>query len=150
METEQEYFSPLFAEIANGGAGAMLWDLQRENLGGWHRRDNIPQTKALLEQKMLSLDGLEQWWVAMLSSGELPRGQKNNPRHVLSRVLLEAASNHNQRNKFLNETELGTFMGKMGCTHKSTGKAWGWIFPPLPEARSAWLADASRYRNPSL
>jgi hypothetical protein len=138
----KDYFGPLFAEIAGGGVEAMLWDLQRENLGNWHPRDNIPRTRALLEQKMLSLTGLEQWWVAMASSGDKPRGQKNNPRHVLSTVLLAAAKAHNRRNEFLNETELGNFMREMGCTHKSNGKAWGWIFPPLPEVRSAWLAKS--------
>ena len=30
----------------------------------------------------------------------------------------------------------------MGCIHKSDGKAWGWIFPPLSEAREAWSARA--------
>ena len=32
----------------------------------------------------------------------------------------------------------------MGCTHKSNGKAWGWIFPPLAEARQGWLARAGK------
>jgi hypothetical protein len=26
----------------------------------------------------------------------------------------------------------------MGCKHKSNGKKWGWVFPPLAEAREAW------------
>jgi hypothetical protein len=30
----------------------------------------------------------------------------------------------------------------MGCKHKSNGKAWGWIFPPLAEAREVWRARA--------
>jgi hypothetical protein len=33
-------------------------------------------------------------------------------------------------------------MGEMGCIHKSNGKKWGWVFPPLTEARDAWRARA--------
>jgi hypothetical protein len=142
MKQKKDYFVPLFAEIDNGGAAAMLWDLQRLDLNGWHPRDKIPQTKALVEQKMLSLTGLEQWYVEMLNVGELPLTVKNNPRMVLSKVLMEQAKNHNQRNKYLTDTELGRFMGEMDCIHKSTGKAWGWVFPPLAEARAAWIARA--------
>jgi hypothetical protein len=43
-------------------------------------------------------------------------------------------------NKFLTPDELGRFMRDMGCEHKSNGKRWGWIFPPLALAREAWLA----------
>jgi hypothetical protein len=112
----EDYFIPLFDEIKTGGAAAMLYDLLNLPLGNWHPR-KVPQTKALLEQKMLSLGGLEQWWVAMLNVGELPQPDKKNPRRVRSELLLEAA---------------GTFMGKMGCKHHSDGKRWGWIFPPKP------------------
>jgi hypothetical protein len=42
------------------------------DLDGWHPRDDIPQTAALVEQKMLSLEGQEQWWANMLGSGEHP------------------------------------------------------------------------------
>ena len=38
--------------------------------------------------------------------------------------------------------ELAGFLKEMGCTHKSNGKNWGWIFPPLSEAREAWRARA--------
>jgi hypothetical protein len=133
----EDYFIPLFAEIKAGGAAAMLSDLLKMDLGNWHPR-KVPQTKALLEQKMLSLTGLEQWWVSMLDVGELPSPDKKNPRRVRSEALLEAAQKFSPRTKYINSTELGTFLDNMGCTHKSDGQKWGWIFPPLPEAREAW------------
>jgi hypothetical protein len=139
----KQYFAPLFAEIDGGGAAAMLWDLRRLDLEGWHPRDAIPQTSALVEQKMFSLNGLEQWWVEKLSSGELPKGPSSkNPRYVLSKQLLEDAKAHNLRNRYLTETEFGLFLREHGCEHKSNGKAWGWIFPPLCEAREAFRAAA--------
>ena len=140
VKQRKEYFRPLYAEIEDGGAAAMLWDLQRFDLEGWHPRDEIPQTRALVEQKMLSLTGLEQWYVQMLSVGELPLGERNNPRRVLSKKLIKEARDHSPRNGYVTDTEFGRFLSEMGCEHKSNGKAWGWEFPPLPEARATWLA----------
>jgi hypothetical protein len=140
MKQNEDYFVPLFAEIEGGGPAAMLYDLQRMDLGGWHPRLNVPQTRALIEQKMASLTGLEQWWTSLLSTGELPLPEKNNPRMVRSGVLFHDAKAHNPRNRYLNDTELGRFMGDMGCIHKSNGKAWCWVMLPLPEARKCWLA----------
>jgi hypothetical protein len=134
------YFCPLFEEINNGGASAMLYDLLHMDLDGWHPRDNVPQTKALLDQKMLGLTGLQQWYVHLLNVGELPNPDKKNPRFVISEYLMKDAMAHNPRNKYTTDTELGRFMGDMGCTHKSNGKKWGWIFPPLTEARDTWRA----------
>ncbi len=145
---DKTYFEPLFEEINNGGAGAMLYDLLRLDLDGWHPRDNVPQTKALLDQKMLGLGGLELWYVHLLNIGELPQSlmsekkKQANPRRVVSERLLENAKNHNARNKYTTYEELAGFLKEMGCIHKSDGKAWGWIFPPLSEAREAWSARA--------
>jgi hypothetical protein len=133
-----EYFRPLFAEINNGGAAAMLYDLQSLDLDGWHPAENVPQTAALVEQKMLGLTGLEQWYVHLLNVGELPKPMLKNPRWVLSKNLLDNAKAHSLRNRYITSDELGSFMREMNCEHKSNGKAWGWIFPPLAEARETW------------
>ncbi len=148
------YFGPLFEEVNNGGAGAMLHDLLELDLEGWHPRDNVPQTKALLDQKLLGLEGLEQWYVHLLNVGELPNGvaavvlnksdskkkAKLNPRYVISERLLENAKDHTTRNRYATSEELASFLKEMGCKHKSNGKKWGWVFPPLGEARDAWCA----------
>ena len=136
------YFAPLFAKIEDGGPAAMLYDLRRMPLGGWHPRMSVPQTKALIEQKMESLNGLEQWWVSLLQTGELPPVDKNNRRMVRAAYLFASAKEHNPRNKYLNDTQLGRFMKEMGCEHKSNGKAWCWVMLPLPEARKRWVARA--------
>jgi hypothetical protein len=141
---DKSYFTPLFNEINNGGAAAMLYDLLNLDLDGWHPRENVPQTKALLDQKMLGMTGLEQWYVHLLSVGELPRPNPKNPRWVLSEFLIEDARSHSPRNKYTTPEELAQFLREMACAHKSNGKKWGWIFPPLPEARSNWLARAGK------
>jgi hypothetical protein len=117
----EDYFVPLFAGIKAGGAAAMLYDLLRMDLGDWHPR-KVPQTKALLEQKMLSLTGLEQWWVSMLNVSELPNPDRKNPRRVRSEVLLEAAQKFSPRTKYINSTELGTFLDNMAANTNQTAK----------------------------
>jgi len=134
----REYFERLFEQVHNGGAAAMLYDLLRMDLEGWHPRQNIPQNAALVEQKVESLDGLEGWWMAKLSLAEIPHASPKNPRQALSCYLIEDAREHNIQNKYLTETEFGRFLREMGCEHKSTGKAWSWVFPPLTVARKAW------------
>jgi hypothetical protein len=139
----EDYFTALFAEIEGDGPAAMLYDLLSLDLKGWHPRAHAPQTKTLMEQKALGLTGLQQWYVHLLSVGELPKAQAKNPRMVLSKHLFEHAKGWSPRTKFINETEFGRFLRyECGCEHKSTGKAWGWILPPLAEARAAWVVKA--------
>jgi hypothetical protein len=56
---DKAYFKALWAEMEEGGTAAMLHDLLSMDLRGWHPRDDIPQTEALLQQKMESLKGVE-------------------------------------------------------------------------------------------
>jgi Family of unknown function (DUF5906) len=139
-----DYFRPLFEEIEGGGPAAMLYDMLRMDLEGWHPRDHVPQTKALIEQKLLGLTGLEQWYVHLLNVGELPNPYAKNPRFVLSESLMDSAKAHNPRNRYVTNDELGRFMREMGCEHKSNGKKWGWIVPPLLEAREDWAIRAGK------
>jgi hypothetical protein len=142
---QKAYFDPLFAELAAGGAAAMLWDLRGMDLDGWHPRDAIPQTKGLREQKMYSLDGLDQWYVHKLGVGRLPWPSVKNPRQSLAAYLLEDCKEFSPPNRFVEPTEFGLFLAKRGCEHKSNGKKWTWVFPPLGECRRAWEAEAGAW-----
>lgn len=132
------YFKALFGEVNRGGAEAMLWDLQRMDLDGWHPRESVPQTEALLEQKMQSLTGLELWWLAKLHSGVTSETGPKNPRWLLSTPALEDCKRLNPKAWYVNDTQFGRFMRDLGCEHKSTGSARGWVMPPLAEARRDW------------
>lgn len=61
----EEYFKPLFLERDNGGLSAMLFDLLEYDLSGFNIR-NVPQTDALAEQKIQSLDPIQMWWYGYL------------------------------------------------------------------------------------
>ena len=128
-----------------GGAAAMLWDFQRMDLEGWHPRDAIPQTKELRWQKLFSLGGMDQWYVYKLSVGELPWPSSKNPRQSLAEHLFNDCVAFSPRNRYLTETEFGLFLARRGCEHKSNGKKWTWVFPPLGECRRAWEAEAGAW-----
>lgn len=64
---DQAYFKPLFEEIDNGGAEAMLDELLKRKI-----KSNLrfaPETAALLEQREQSLSNLERWALDAAKSG---------------------------------------------------------------------------------
>jgi hypothetical protein len=65
------FFDDLNAEMQNGGLSAMLHDLLAVDLTGWHPRGFIPNTKALVDQKVegFKRDPLPHWWFRLLESG---------------------------------------------------------------------------------
>ncbi|PSM20207.1 primase-helicase family protein [Nitratireductor sp. StC3] len=62
------YFAEMEAELDAGGREALLHDLLNFDLARVSLRE-IPKTRALLEQKMRSLDPVEQWWLDRLADG---------------------------------------------------------------------------------
>ncbi len=64
------YWSALYSEIANGGVEAMVHDLLAMDLSGFNVRAK-PNTKELLQQKLLSLKEIPRWWYDCLYSGDL-------------------------------------------------------------------------------
>lgn len=70
---DRAYFEALYREIEGGGPAAFLAYLQGVDLSGFKVQD-VPQTRALLEQKLASLHGVGRWWFDVLWRGELPGG----------------------------------------------------------------------------
>jgi hypothetical protein len=64
------YFAPLYAEIENGGAAAMLHDLLTMDLKGFDVR-SIPPTAAKAKQQALSLHGSREWLYDVLQEGSV-------------------------------------------------------------------------------
>ena len=70
------YFEALLAQMNNGGYEALLDFLVKYDLSDYQVR-TVPQTKALSEQKTLSLDPIESWWHGRLTDGALLLGQSS-------------------------------------------------------------------------
>ena len=66
----QNYFAPVYAEIENGGAAAMLHDLLVMDLKGFNVRA-IPHTAAKAKQQALSLHGPMAWLYDVLQEGSI-------------------------------------------------------------------------------
>lgn len=59
------YFAEIDKQMREGGLAAMLYDLLERDISNFEVRKN-PQTKELAVQKLLSLDSLDKWWLAVL------------------------------------------------------------------------------------
>ena len=70
---DYEYFAAIDRERDNGGAEALLHHLLNLDISGVNLR-KIPQTAALLDQKMASLGSEQAWWLDILTKGILPAG----------------------------------------------------------------------------
>jgi hypothetical protein len=67
---DSEYFSAIVKQMENGGLSGLLYYLQAIDLTGFNVR-NVPKTEALVEQKILSLSPLEEWWYTNLTRGHI-------------------------------------------------------------------------------
>lgn len=69
----QGFFARLEEEMTDGGLAAMLHDLLAVDLGDWHPRSAIPNTAALVDQKVQAFrrDPLPFWWFRTLEAGSL-------------------------------------------------------------------------------
>jgi hypothetical protein len=65
---DRDYFNKLWGEINGDGMAAMLHDMLTRDVSKFDHRD-VPQTAALGEQRRLSLDSLDAWWLEVLDRG---------------------------------------------------------------------------------
>jgi hypothetical protein len=134
---DHAYFKALHGEIKNGAAAAMMFDLQRMDLGDWHPRE-VYSTSALAEQARHSLSPIEEWFEQLLQDGVLPHALTGRPETVISTHLYENARKRFPYLRTVSDTKLGRFLRDKGCENYCNGAARGWIFPPLAKARRDW------------
>jgi hypothetical protein len=128
----------------------MFHDLLNMDLGDWHPRE-IPASllagAALQKQQSHSLPPMEQWYVMLLHEGILPGAvvAANKVTTAWTKALMENAITRVPRLRYeLTEVGLREFLldeARIGaaCSKYRQSKANGWTFPPLAEARSAWI-----------
>jgi hypothetical protein len=133
---DQKYFKAVHHQIDSGGAAAMLYDLQRMELGDWHPRQ-IYKTAELRWQQDLSLKPKEEWLLTLLESGCLPTPAMGKPWASGPTTLLYDAKDKVPRCRDVSTQELSTFLLKWGC-RQTGGDDRYYHFPPLPEIRAAW------------
>lgn len=87
----QGYFKDLNEEFENGGDEALYVYLKHYDFSGVNIRE-APQTKALMEQKLLSMNSVQQWWYDVISDGVYPRAEIEDER---ASKLFENSENRN-------------------------------------------------------
>ena len=73
-KNDHDFFKRLIYEQTHGGSEALLQALMDFDLSDFEVR-NIPETPARLDQKLLSMELIEKWWLEILSNEDfLPLG----------------------------------------------------------------------------
>jgi hypothetical protein len=149
-----EYFKALHRQIADGGAEAMMWDLQQMELGDWHPRE-IPENlligSALQQQQVHTFPPLEQWYLSLLQDGRIPGAlivtdpkskRLSRPSTAYTKSLREDAMQRFPRLRWeLSDSTIEGFMTEEGWVKAQKfrdSKRNGWTFEPLTESRQAW------------
>jgi len=156
------HFAALIEEDGQSGAerrrilSAMLCDLLRMDLGGWHPRKDIPQTEALAAQKVEGFrsDPLAFWWHRCLEDGRIGYlGEADEwvspidadsivKEHIVDAVNAQARV-MGRKGEFTKH-KVAQFLGKVGVDVKARDRKANrvWAMPALDEARKhfeAWL-----------
>jgi hypothetical protein len=134
-----EYFDALNEELDGGGIEAMMYDLLRLDLRGWHPK-RIYRTAALQEQKQHSLRELDAWIEMVLQRGSLPMPLSDvYPNRCLSKDLEKEAKQFAQ---YTNRTRIAKKLKELfaGMQEFNIQSARGWVFPSLADCRQAWEA----------
>lgn len=145
---DSKYFQEIAASLANGGYENLLQFLLGYDLKGFNVR-HVPTTQALLEQKMLSMDALPEWWFVKLRDGCLLAGQPGYEPRVKCQALLDDCIRHvTQFNSTRrgSQTKLGHFLASV-CPpgyprrdRETSGVQRDYIytFPLLADLRKIW------------
>jgi hypothetical protein len=157
---DKAFFSALNRQMYEaGGLEAMLHDLLTMDLGDWAPRDNVPATRALLQQKEMTMSDVERWWYGMLVEGSIAKAKgewRHGPIVVVKEHLraeyLEYAKEQ-RAYRPADSIEFGRRLAKLvpykntqtkpgdsdyGLKVDDKGRASAYSLPSLAECRSAF------------
>jgi hypothetical protein len=122
------YFDQLDWQMAQGGLEAMLHDLLKLDLTGFHPRD-VPDTAEMAEQVVLS-DSLHRWWLDVLGRGfiwrsrhgfaEFTQWEDFASTELLGRSYSQWCAD-NRVHYPQHRAALGRFMNRFYQAHRATG-----------------------------
>lgn len=153
---DEEFFIALNRELyEEGGIGALLYDLQAMPLGGWHPRQEVPQTRGLAAQKLASLDPAARWAYEVFLEGSFGEGSAEWPDSIECRrahALCVDAARKLSRGKPPSSADLGRALRRIcpaiSLIRPRVGGNAGprhYDLPPLAECRVAferWLGTS--------
>lgn len=109
---DHDYFRGLKDDLDAGGLENLLYFLLTRNLNDYNVR-GVPQTTALMEQKILSMDPETEWFYEMLWEGRVLKEQQDWPLKVPAELLYDEyirRMDQQRRTYRLNPTSFGRFL----------------------------------------
>ncbi|UCI08676.1 primase-helicase family protein [Mesorhizobium sp. B1-1-8] len=145
---DSRYFGAIVEQMQNGGRGALLHYLQSFDLNCVDLR-KVPDTAALLDQKLASLPAFDRWWMTTLGRGEL--GYASDWPETIDKKAAYAAYEKDaaKLGRVMSDAEFGKEMKRVCPSIETkrirvgTARAYVFVLPPLDECRQAF-ADLLR------
>ena len=112
---DSAFFGRIAREMENGGYEALLYHLQSIDLTDFEVR-NVPQTDALQEQKLLSMNYDEEWWFRKLQDGRIFEKDSEWERFAQTSEVTQDFVQYMElwrMSRRGNETSLGRFLKRM-------------------------------------
>lgn len=156
---DKEFFGNMMKQMDDGGYEALLYFLQGIDLTDFQVRD-VPQTDALQEQKLLSMDVNEEWWFRKLQHGRLLDTDSEWSPQIHTEALHTDFTAYAEKWRFTrrgNETALGRFLARIAPHKKKfqtrmnfeeiderggpktvSKRVYAYDFGSLEECRAAW------------
>jgi hypothetical protein len=113
-QEDYDYFAAIDDEMNNGGSEALLYHLLHEVDCSKVNLRQVPQTTALLEQKVASMTAEQAWWLDVLKQGVLPgdtKGEGAAPSKAMYANYIAHARDRGAPRR-VSETALGMFLAK--------------------------------------
>lgn len=142
------YFTALNKHMDNGGLAAFLDYLLTVDLSNFNIRA-VPSTKALEEQKLLSMPPLATWLYARLTEGRLTSLESEwKPRQLRDSVCADFEAfvkSHGLRFVHMDSASVGRQLRELipaivPKREASGHRRWQWEFPSLDDSRQAFAA----------
>ncbi|MFG1465248.1 primase-helicase family protein [Xanthobacter sp. DSM 24535] len=151
------YFAEMEEQLASGGRERLLHDLLSLDVNSVDLR-RIPRTGALLEQKLLSLDSVESWWLERLMSGTTLSGGDTWLYEVPSYSLFDDYIATADKVGVRRKREMIAFGMKLFKLVPNLAKSrpyiereravpkrvWCYRMPPLSQCREAFVAEVGQ------
>ncbi len=124
------YFAALQDQMAAGGGAAMLHDLLAYDISDFNHR-SVPATSALDEQKLMSLDSLDKWLMAVLMRGYVWKSRHGADlfagwmKFVTTQLLVRSYQQwcgENRVSYIKDESQLGQMMTRLFVKKRASGE----------------------------
>jgi hypothetical protein len=157
---DTDFFGAMADQLENGGYEALLHFLRTYDLTDFVLQE-IPQTQALIDQKVQTFDTIESWWYEKLEQGRMFDEDDGWPEEVFSSHLCYDYINYSKLwggSGKLNKTKMGRFFNKVfpsdwesrgqkrGKHHvigidgiaRDQNRPYVYRIPPLDKCRKRW------------